>query len=149
MQIVAQIVGSAHEIGMEVERMWATAALRPALADVREQVARLVHPGFVTATGVGRLGDVHRYLRAVQRRLESLPARPDRDRELMAQVHVVDAEYRAVLAGLPPGRRDEPAVRDIGWLVEELRVSLFAQTVGTAVPVSAKRIYRALDELAG
>ena len=64
----------------------------------------------------------------------------------MSQVHVVVQEYEQWRASLPPARRDDPAVSDLRWMIEELRVSLFAQTVGTPTPVSEKRIRRAMAD---
>jgi ATP-dependent helicase HrpA len=62
-------------------------------------------------------------------------------------VHAVQAELDAFVAGLPPGRRESDEVRQLRWMVEELRVSLFAQSLGTPYPVSEQRIYRAMDQL--
>jgi ATP-dependent helicase HrpA len=67
----------------------------------------------------------------------------------MARVQQVQQEYRDLLAGLPPGRAAGPEVHQIRWMIEELRVSVFAQALGTAYPVSDKRIYRAIDDLVG
>ncbi|OLF18107.1 ATP-dependent RNA helicase HrpA [Actinophytocola xanthii] len=110
------------------------------VADMRTQVAALVFDGFVTATGPARLPDVERYLRGVLRRLEKLPERPDRDLEW---THVVQDAQRAYaeVRGRPG---DDGRVR---WMIEELRISFFAQTLGTAYPISEKRVYRAIDEL--
>jgi ATP-dependent helicase HrpA len=118
------------------------------MVDVRAQLAGLVHPGFVAATGRARLADVHRYLRAIDKRLDTLGSRPERDRTLMAQVRVMSDEHEQWLASLPLQRRDDEDVRAVRWLVEELRVSLFAQTLGTPTPVSEKRIRRAMAEVA-
>ena len=65
----------------------------------------------------------------------------------MARVTAVRDEVDKALAGLPPARRDTDAARRVRWMVEELRVSLWAQGLGTAQPVSEQRIYRALDDL--
>jgi ATP-dependent helicase HrpA len=110
--------------------------LVPSLTDVRTQLEGLVHPGFVTRTGFARLPDVLRYLRAVDHRLDRLPDNPNRDRQLMAQVAAVQQEWERA------GRRP-PEVR---WMIEEYRVSLFAQSVGTRYPVSDKRIRKAITE---
>ncbi|HEY2206246.1 MAG TPA: ATP-dependent RNA helicase HrpA [Pseudonocardia sp.] len=117
------------------------------LADVRAQLDALVYPGFVAATGADRLADVARYLRAASRRLETLPREPTRDRDWMARVHEVRVAYDELLAGLPPGRPVPAAAVEIRWMIEELRVSFFAQPLGTRYPVSEKRIYRAIDDL--
>ena len=121
--------------------------LLPALADVRQQVASLVHAGFVSEVGWPRLPDLVRYLRAAERRLERLPTNVNRDRELMLSVHELTSEYADAVAALPADRRDSAEALDIRWMLEELRVSYFAQTVGTAHPVSDKRIRRALAAL--
>jgi ATP-dependent helicase HrpA len=108
-----------------------------------------VFPGFVSATGGGRLNDVERYLRAAARRLERLPdaSAPDLDR--MRAVHELEAEYERVLAAWPPGRPLAAALREVPWMLEELRVSHFAQALGTRGPVSSKRIRRVLAEVQG
>jgi ATP-dependent helicase HrpA len=142
---VAAILTVARELESRVSGT-TNPALLPAMVDVREQLAGLVHRGFVTETGRDRLADVHRYLTAIGRRLDTLAARPERDRGLMGQVQAVAEEYADWRRGLPEARRDDPAVRAVRWMVEELRVSLFAQTLGTPAPVSEKRIRRAMDE---
>ncbi|WP_028846624.1 MULTISPECIES: ATP-dependent RNA helicase HrpA [Thermocrispum] len=120
-----------------------------AMADIDEQVAGLVYDGFVADTGFERLPDVERYLRAVQRRLEKLPRDGLRDAERMRVVRELTDEYRALLAEVPPGHDVPAELAKVRWMLEELRVSFFAQTLGTAYPVSEKRILRALDAIAG
>jgi ATP-dependent helicase HrpA len=121
--------------------------LRPAVEDLKAQVGALVGPGFVAATGRRRLPDLRRYLAAAAYRLDRLAGDTARDGVRMARVQAVQAELRAFVAGLPPGRRETDEVRQLRWMVEELRVSLFAQTLGTPYPVSEQRIYRAMDQL--
>lgn len=116
-------------------------------ADIADQLDGLVHDGFVTETGYDRLPDVHRYLRAVERRLDKLPDDPHRDREWMHRVHDVEDEYRDLLDRLKPAERDAKAVRDVRWMIEELRVSFFAQQLGTPTPVSEKRIRKAMQQV--
>ncbi|WP_020666636.1 ATP-dependent RNA helicase HrpA [Amycolatopsis nigrescens] len=116
------------------------------LADIRAQLAGLVYPGFVTATGTARLPDVVRYLQAIGRRLEKLSRDAPRDLERLRDVQWLQEEYRAQLAALPPGTAVPAALAGVRWMIEELRVSYFAQTLGTAHPVSTKRILRALDD---
>ncbi|MBX6384646.1 MAG: ATP-dependent RNA helicase HrpA [Microbispora sp.] len=115
-------------------------------ADIADQLDGLVYDGFVTETGYDRLPDVHRYLRAVERRLDKLPDDPRRDREWMHRVHDIEDEYRDLLDRLKPDERDAKAVRDIRWMIEELRVSFFAQQLGTPTPVSEKRIRKAMQQ---
>jgi ATP-dependent helicase HrpA len=118
-------------------------ALEDSLLDVAAQVGGLVYPGFVAATGVDRLDDVVRYLQAVERRLVALGGDVARDRARMARVRALEQAYRRAEAGAP-GRRGSSDVR---WMLEELRVSLFAQALGTRVPVSEDRVRRAVDAL--
>ncbi|GAA4619634.1 ATP-dependent RNA helicase HrpA [Saccharopolyspora hordei] len=118
-------------------------------ADIRDQLDSLLRPGFVTATGFARLPDLVRYLRAIEHRLDKVQYHPQRDREWMYQVDEVEQRYRDLLAAVPEGRAPSEALLHVGWMIEELRVSLFAQTLGTAYPVSVKRIHRAMDKLAG
>ena len=122
-------------------------ALLASLTDIRTQLAGLVYPGFVTATGTDRLNDLVRYLRAIERRLERLPLDPARDRAQMAIVTTVQDEYAQWLTELPAGAEHWPEVRAVRWMIEELRVNLFAQALGTPYPISEKRIYRAMDDV--
>jgi ATP-dependent helicase HrpA len=121
----------------------------PSLTDVKAQLDTLIYPGFVAATGRRRLPDVLRYVRAAAHRLDKLSDNPGRDRDLMLTVQRVERAYREWLERLPPGRRAAPEARQIRWMIEELRVSLFAQTLGTAYPVSEQRIRKAMDRLGG
>lgn len=118
-----------------------------AIADIVGQLDTLLAPGFVTATGRAHLGDLVRYLTAVRRRVEQLPRALQADRERMARVHAVQDAYRDLLATLPTARHRDNDVRDIARQIQELRVSLWAQQLGTPRPVSEQRILRALKEL--
>lgn len=121
------------------------AAQAEAIADVRAQLAALLPKGFVTLTGVAHLANLTRYLTAIGRRLERLPHAVGADRERMDRVHGVQAAYDELRQSLSPSRAAAEDVRDIGRMIEELRVSLWAQQLGTPRPVSEQRIYRAID----
>ncbi|MER7975540.1 ATP-dependent RNA helicase HrpA [Streptomyces sp. NPDC095817] len=118
------------------------------LTDVRKQLDALVKPGFVTATGLRRLPDLMRYLVAADRRLQQMPTGVQRDTSRMEKVHEMQDEYAWLLEQLPQGRPVPASVRDIRWMIEELRVSYFAHALGTAYPVSDKRIVKAIDAAA-
>uniref|UniRef100_A0AAU3GUA7 RNA helicase n=1 Tax=Streptomyces sp. NBC_01401 TaxID=2903854 RepID=A0AAU3GUA7_9ACTN len=118
------------------------------VTDVREHLARLVPPGFVTATGLRRLPDLMRYLIAEDRRLQQMPTNVQRDTTRMEKVHEMQDEYAWLLEQLPQGRPVPQEVLDIRWMIEELRVSYFAHALGTAQPVSDKRIVKAIDAAA-
>ncbi|WP_344162981.1 ATP-dependent RNA helicase HrpA [Nocardiopsis rhodophaea] len=140
----ARVLGKAHEVQRKLKGTTSLAVL-PSLNDIQGQLAGLIHSGFVTETGRGRLADLHRYLRAMEYRLAKLPENPRRDQVNMAKVEQMRQAWEKLLAGLGPGRADETGVREIRWMLEELRVSLFAQELGTAYPVSEKRILKAIE----
>jgi ATP-dependent helicase HrpA len=147
--VVAQVESAlrlAHAVGARLQDVRAD-AVQPAVADMRAQLAGLIYPGFVTATGYRRLPHLTRYLRGIERRLDKLPENPARDAAGMAVAHRVEQAYQEALAGLPVARRNDPDVTDVRWLLSELRVSLFAQTLGTQAPVSENRILGALGRL--
>ncbi|MDI3402609.1 ATP-dependent RNA helicase HrpA [Streptomyces cavernicola] len=123
-------------------------ALLANLTDVRTQLDALVRPGFVTATGLRRLPDLMRYLTAADRRLQQMPTNVQRDTTRMHKVHEMQDEYAWLLEQLPQGRPVPQNVRDIRWMLEELRVSYFAHALGTAYPISDKRIVKAVDAAA-
>ncbi|MFD4636626.1 ATP-dependent RNA helicase HrpA [Lentzea sp. NPDC058436] len=140
-QEVRKILEAAHRAEL------ALAGLKGApdsAADIRAHLNSLVYKGFVTHTGYDRLPDLVRYLNGVTRRVEKLPENPRRDLDWTNQVHQVHAEYRELRAQTPA---DEPApeLDEIRWMIEELRLSYFAQTIKTRYTISDKRIYKALD----
>ncbi|MEV6758352.1 ATP-dependent RNA helicase HrpA [Streptomyces sp. NPDC051214] len=118
------------------------------LTDVRAQLDALIGPGFVTATGIRRLPDLMRYMTAADRRLQQMPTNVQRDTSRMEKVHEMQDEYAWLLEQLPQGRPVPREVLDIRWMLEELRVSYFAHALGTAYPVSDKRIVKAIDTAA-
>jgi len=144
---VAQILSEAHEVEIRLTGANPVPAVAAALADMRAQFGRLIHPGFISEAGARRLPDLVRYLRGIVRRLDKLAGEQARDAERMAAVHRMTAAYEAMLAELPPADRDLPGPQSIRWLIEELRVNLFAQVLGTSGPVSEKRIMTAIDGL--
>jgi ATP-dependent helicase HrpA len=124
----------------------ANPAFGPATADLRAQLDDLIYPGWVTATGRRRLPDVLRYARAMIQRLDRLPGDLAADADRMESIARVTAAW-GELADLPPGARP-PAdtLAELRWMLEELRVSYFAQSLGTTRPVSEQRVLRAIDQ---
>jgi ATP-dependent helicase HrpA len=118
-------------------------ALAPAVREMSSHVDALVHPGFATEHGRDRLPDVLRYLQAVGVRLDRLPENPARDARAAADVARAEADLADLRKRVPPS----PEVEAVRWMVEELRVSLFAQGVRTKHPVSLQRIWKAMDAL--
>ncbi len=117
-----------------------------ALSDIKAQVEGLIFKGFATECGYKRLPDILRYLKAVERRLEKLPIDPNKDRLHMLKIESVQQDYKELLNKIPKSVTVPDKVKDIRWMIEELRVSFFAQQLGTPYPVSDKRIKNAIDE---
>ncbi|KAF0847656.1 ATP-dependent RNA helicase HrpA [Nocardia caishijiensis] len=115
--------------------------------DVRHQLDDLLFPGFVAEWGRARLRELPRYLLAAAQRLESLPGSAVRDRQGMVEVDRMLAAYDKLVRSLPESRRNARDVTEIWWMIEELRVSLFAQKLGTPYPVSTKRIEKAIASI--
>jgi ATP-dependent helicase HrpA len=115
-----------------------------ALNDAKTQLAGLVHPGFVSATGLEQLRHIPRYLNGITQRIAALPVNPGRDRAWQTQVETALALYADAGGRIPlaPGSRE--AIVHARWMLEEFRVSLFAQGLGTAETVSIQRIRKVL-----
>ena len=143
---VARVLAQAHAVESALDRA-RSPVFTGAAADLRGQLAGLIYPGFIADAGARRLADLDRYLRAMAHRLDKAPADLRRDAARMDVIRAVTQEYEQARARLGPagaGREDVEAIR---WMIEELRVSLFAQPVGAAIPVSERRILAALDRL--
>ncbi|MBS1692787.1 MAG: ATP-dependent RNA helicase HrpA [Actinobacteria bacterium] len=145
---VAKVLTAAHDVDIALPDK-PTAAQADSIADIRTQLRTLLPPGFVTAAGRAHLADLARYLTAIGRRLDRLPHALTADRERMARVHAVEDAYDLLVQALSPTRAAAADVRDIAWMIEELRVSLWAQQLGTPRPVSEQRIHRAIDAVVG
>jgi ATP-dependent helicase HrpA len=143
---VGPVLTGAYEVSRRLAG-FTTLALVASLTDIREQLSGLVFPGFVEATGADRLTDLPRYLDAIGRRLDKLSSGTERDRERTRAIRQIEGEYRQLLDQVPPGHPVPDGLRRVRWMLEELRVSYFAQALGTPYPISDKRISRALDEL--
>jgi ATP-dependent helicase HrpA len=144
---VARVLAEAHQVEAALGRD-AGQVLAPAYADMRAQLSGLIYPGFIAETGSKRFPDLVRYLTAISRRLEKASADPRRDADRMAIVRRVTDAYQRASGGLPVASRGSDSALMVRWMIEELRVSLFAQALGTPVPVSEQRIQKALDQLA-
>ena len=144
--VAARVLGEAHPVEAKLDLL-TNQAMGAAVADMRTQLAGLIYPGFISGIGARRLPDLVRYLRGITHRIEKGPKEPRRDTERMETVHRVIAEYELVLGELGQDARYRDDVRAIRWMIEELRMSLFAQQLGAAIPVSEQRILTALDRL--
>ncbi|WP_435771624.1 ATP-dependent RNA helicase HrpA [Nocardioides sp. SYSU DS0651] len=138
----------------EVDRLLSGRAdlpLLPALTDLQAQLGRLVREGFVGEAGAARLRRYRTYLMGMRERRTALDtggaAAVVKDRQRMDLVQPLQEAYLARLAALPEGRPPAAGLRKVGWMLEEYRVSLWAQALGTDGPVSDVRIRKALDAL--
>jgi len=140
---VTATLGAARDAERAI-RATTSMAVLPAVTDAREQLAGLVFPGFISRTGSAQLRHLPRYLRGIAARLDKLPTEIARDRTWANEVQAATAKYVAAGGRIPlaPGT-PEKLVR-VRWMLEELRVSLFAQQLGTAETVSPQRIAKAL-----
>jgi ATP-dependent helicase HrpA len=116
-----------------------------ALNDAKGQIAGLVHPGFVSATGLEQLRQLPRYLAGVTQRMQALPTNPGRDRAWQTQVETAVALYTDAGGRIPLAPTASPELVHARWMLEEFRVSLFAQSLGTAESVSVQRIRKVLS----
>lgn len=158
-QVRAELIDTVFSVTASVERILASTrriekqlksttslALISALNDVRSQLEQLVFPGFVARTGYAQLSQLPRYLAAIEKRLEKLPGNVQRDGLNMAAVQRLEDEYDDAVSALLPGRRAGAELTQVRWMLEELRVSLFAVELGTAYSVSEKRIRAVLNK---
>ena len=142
---IVGLVAETLRLHAEVRTALTRVGDRDARADLDEQLTNLVFAGFVAATPYEQIEQYPRYLRAVAERIAVLAASPAKDRARLDQVLDVEDAYAELCAAVPEGPLPDQ-VAAIGWLIEELRVSLFAQRLGTRGPVSVKRVMNAIAD---
>lgn len=143
--VVERILASTRRIEKQLKGT-TSLALISALNDIKSQLEQLVYPGFVARTGYAQLSQLPRYLAAIEKRLERLPGNVQRDALNMAAVQRLEDDYDDAVSALLPGRRAGGELAQVRWMIEELRVSLFAVELGTAYSVSEKRIRAVLNK---
>ncbi|MBS5999915.1 MAG: ATP-dependent RNA helicase HrpA [Haemophilus haemolyticus] len=145
-QKVEQILSLNHALNQRLKgKMDFTMAF--ALSDIKSQLSGLVYQSFVQKSGYDRLPDLQRYLQAVDKRIDKLAQDVNRDRAAMLRVEQVQQAYQQLLAKLPKSKPISDEVAEIRYMIEELRVSLFAQQLGTKYQVSDKRILNLIKDL--
>lgn len=117
-----------------------------AMSNIKAQLDSLIYPGFVTAVGALRLADILRYVKAIDMRIEKLAIDPNRDRAQQIKLDAVSNDYKQFLNKFKNSAEIPVEVQEIRWMLEELRVSYFAQQLGTKYPISDKRIRVAMDK---
>ncbi|WP_425460900.1 ATP-dependent RNA helicase HrpA [Klugiella xanthotipulae] len=143
---VASALGAVRDARRAIEKNTAITLL-PALTDARNQLDALVFDGFISRTGLGQLARLPVYAAAVTARIPKLVENPGRDRVWMTEIQQLTEKYTDAGGTLPAGEHAPPGLTRVRWLLEELRISLFAQHLRAAEQVSAPRITRALAEL--
>jgi ATP-dependent helicase HrpA len=136
-----------RQVAKRLEKSMSLSWIEPA-GDIKDQIAALIVPGFVTGTGLARLNRLPLYFQAMDKRLDGIDRAPDKDRARRAELLPVWESFKA----LPINRDDDPAYREsraaLRWAFEELRISLFAQDLGTVEKVSVSRLENRVHDLA-
>lgn len=144
-QKVEQILTLTYQLNQRLKgKMDFTMAF--ALSDIKSQLAGLVYQGFVQKSGYDRLPDLQRYLQAIDKRIDKLAQDVNRDRAAMLRVEQVQQAYQQLLAKLPKSKPISDEIAEIRYMIEELRVSLFAQQLGTKYQISDKRIANIISQ---
>ncbi|QEQ59260.1 ATP-dependent RNA helicase HrpA [Haemophilus influenzae biotype aegyptius] len=144
-QKVEQILTLTYQLNQRLKgKMDFTMAF--ALSDIKSQLAGLVYQGFVQKSGYDRLPDLQRYLQAIDKRIDKLAQDVNRDRAAMLRIQQVQQAYQQLLAKLPKSKPISDEVAEIRYMIEELRVSLFAQQLGTKYQISDKRIANIISQ---
>jgi ATP-dependent helicase HrpA len=141
--LVSTIIARGREVEKAIKGATSVALLSP-LADAREQLSSLLFPGFVSATGLAQLRRVPVYLAAIVHRIGKLAENLGRDRVWMSEVQTATDRYTAAGGTLPLAPGASARIVRSRWLLEELRLSLFAQHIATSEPVSLQRIAKVL-----
>ena len=142
--LAARVLGAARDADRVISGTASLSLMAP-LADARSQLDALVHPGFLRLTGVTQLRRVPVYLAGITHRVSKLADAPGRDRVWLTEVEQAIALYRDAGGTLPLTPATPAALVPVRWMLEELRLSLFAQQLGTAGAVSLQRIRKALS----
>ena len=140
-----EVLAAARDVRRRLDLLVAD-SVRSSVADATAHLGRLVGRHFVIAAGAERIGDVRRYVDGIAYRLDRLADDVVRDVRRMAEVVPLERRYDAHVRGLGRTRPGRDAI-EIRWLLEELRISVFAQPLGVGEAVSPKRIGERLTSL--
>ncbi|WP_233193243.1 ATP-dependent RNA helicase HrpA [Cryobacterium sp. Y29] len=141
--LVARIL-TAQRLADKALKAATSMALLPGISDARQQLTALVYPGFVSATGLAQLRHLPRYLGGISARVPKLVDNPSRDRVWMNETQAATARFENAGGTMPLQADAAASVLRARWMIEELRISLFAQELRAAEPVSLQRIQKAL-----
>lgn len=143
---VEQILTLCHDIQKRLKGRVDLAHVQ-SQGDVKQQLSELIFKGFVSSHGATKLDDLIRYLQAMQKRLEKLAVDPQRDRLLMLEYQKASDAYHNLLGKFAGSKVMPQPVQAIYWMLQELKVSLHAQQLGTPYPISVKRILHAVNDI--
>lgn len=151
--VKAEINDQVLEIAKKVEKALTTAhgiqkkmkgnvplTMISAVGDIKQHLNTLIFPGFVSVIGATKLDDLCRYVTGIERRQEKLAIDPNKDRMHQLNLEKIQLTYQSILNKIPKGSAIPEGLKEVRWMLEELRISFFAQQLGTAYPISAKRI---------
>ncbi|UVW27827.1 ATP-dependent RNA helicase HrpA [Massilia sp. H6] len=140
-RLVGSVLAEFHGMPKRIQ------GLAPAVAaDIQAQLQGLVHKRFIADNDYGQLAHFPRYLKAINVRLEKLRGNPSRDAQLMAEWQAAASQFQRSLKNFS-GKNTDPRMLEYRWMLEELRVSLFAQELRTPMPVSAKRLQKVWESM--
>ncbi|WP_370663569.1 ATP-dependent RNA helicase HrpA [Massilia agri] len=140
-RLVGSILSEFHGMPKRIQ------SLPPAVqADIQSQLQGLIHKRFIADNEYSQLSHFPRYLKAINVRLEKLRGNPSRDAQLMAEWQNAASQFQRTLKN-QAGKNNDPRMLDFRWMLEELRVSLFAQELRTPMPVSAKRLQKVWESM--
>ena len=134
-QLVEEILTLAYAVNKQLKGKIDLTML-VAQGDIKSQLNRLIFPGFACQIGEAKLPDLKRYIMALEKRLQKLQINPTQDRLHTIALNELESRYSAVCKTMMANENDNEKLAEIYWMMEELRVSLFAQQLGTAYPVS-------------
>ncbi|WP_426176547.1 ATP-dependent RNA helicase HrpA [Massilia sp. TWR1-2-2] len=139
-RLVSQVLTEFHGLPKKLQGVQAAAA------DMQAQLQALVHKRFVTETDYAQLAHFPRYLKAINVRIEKLRGDPARDAKSMAEWTGAASQFLRI-SKVQAGKNTDPRMTEFRWMLEELRVSLFAQELRTPMPVSAKRLQKVWESM--
>ncbi len=145
-RLIGGILATYHDLRKRIANItqsnWLTSVI-----DIRAQLDALIFRGFPQRIPLAQLKHYPRYLKAIDQRIERLAHAPGRDQQWMHEMAEMQTRWRERAEAAAAAGRHDPRLEDIRWLIEELRVALFAQQLGTICPVSVKRIQARWREL--
>ncbi|MDO4252629.1 MAG: ATP-dependent RNA helicase HrpA [Rothia sp. (in: high G+C Gram-positive bacteria)] len=144
--LVAQILQEAAAVRKLIKKSSSLATVHT-MSDLKTQLDLLIYPGFISRTPANQLTELPRYLKAMLLRMDRLGPQLHRDRQLMLTVQALEQTLAQEKERSRANQLDQAELTRISWMLQELRVSFFAQDLGTAYTVSEKRIRKALADL--